>query len=55
MVRKKTKTEALEVDVIDSLNAVKAQMARRKEYANLGRLPTYSDAVRELLRRSGLQ
>lgn len=53
MVRKKTKTEALELDVVDALNVVKARMARRREYANLGRLPTYSDAIRELLRRSG--
>lgn len=53
MVRKRTRTEALDIDVIDALAEVKGRLARRKEWATRGRMPTYSDAIRELLRKGG--
>lgn len=50
---RKTRTEALSVDVADRLHAIRVELAKRGNGWGTSRLPSYSEAVRYLLDKEG--
>ena len=50
---RKTKTEALSVDVVDALHLIRISLAQKGNGWGKSRLPSYSEAVRFLLEKEG--
>lgn len=50
---RKTKTEALSVDVVDALHQIRIALAQKGNGWGKSRLPSYSEAVRFLLEKEG--
>ena len=50
---RKTKTEALDLDVLKRLNVLRLELANMGSGHRLAKMPTYSDCVKYLLDKEG--